>query len=384
MKGGIYSDQRCPVCGGKFRHFEPNGLWCPEHQQCRPEKFRVKFGKVNRRFKSYKSAHRLLTGLRFKTDEGSFDLRDYQTSNPLGFENLTQKFLYNKRHLKGVEKYEQRLRFAAQAWGNRNVKEIGYPEFEDLICDLIDEKKSPKYIHDINCTVQMLYRWLVKRREIKTDQLPDFYETKPTMAYRKILTKEQQQAVLDEIYKLTWDFNPRIYMAVLFLATYINVRPKELLDIKEEDLELENERILIGKTKEGMPKYLFLLPKDVELLRSLGRNFPKLHVFRHRKGNGGALPESRFGKDYLYKKWNEACKNLRIKGVSLYPGTRHTTAVDLRKRHSPESIKRAMGTKSNKAFERYLQITGDELRTLYQDTRPDTALTPKIMTLDRK
>jgi len=31
-----------------------------------------------------------------------------------------------------------------------------------------------------------------------------------------------------------------------------------------------------------------------------------------------------------------------------------------------------------------LQITGDELRTLYQDTRPDTALTPKIMTLDRK
>ncbi|OEU68144.1 MAG: hypothetical protein BBJ57_10635 [Desulfobacterales bacterium PC51MH44] len=104
-----------------------------------------------------------------------------------------------------------------------------------------------------------------------------------------------------------------------------------------------------------------------------------MYFFRHIKGNGAAKPGQKFGKDYLYNKWKISCGNLGIEGVSLYPGTRHTSAVDLRTRNSPEAIKRGMGTKSNKAFERYLQVTGNELRGLYQDTRLNTALTPKII-----
>ena len=99
------------------------------------------------------------------------------------------------------------------------------------------------------------------------------------------------------------------------------------------------------------------------------RSFPEMYFFRHIKGNGAAGPGQQFGHDYLCHKWRLACINLGIKGVSLYSGTRHTSAVAMRGKHSPESIKRGMGTKSNKAFERYLQVTGDGLRALYQDTR---------------
>jgi len=99
-----------------------------------------------------------------------------------------------------------------------------------------------------------------------------------------------------------------------------------------------------------------------------------MYFFRHLKGNGAAKPGQRFGKDYLYKWWKKACANLGIEGVDLYGGTRHSSVVDLRKRHSPESVKRATMHSTNKAFERYLQITAGEVRPIYKDARPDNAL----------
>jgi integrase len=107
----------------------------------------------------------------------------------------------------------------------------------------------------------------------------------------------------------------------------------------------------------------------MELIHTLGRGFPEMHVFRHIKGNGAAKPGEKFGRDYLQRWWNQACKNLGIEGVPMYPGTRHSSAVALRTNNSPEAIKRATGHKNNRAFERYLQVTGDELRSLYADTR---------------
>jgi hypothetical protein len=56
---------------------------------------------------------------------------------------------------------------------------------------------------------------------------------------------------------------------------------------------------------------------------------------------------------------------------------RNSSAIDLRKRHSPEAVKRATMHKNNEAFDRYLQVTGDELRELYADTRTDN----KVITL---
>jgi hypothetical protein len=123
------------------------------------------------------------------------------------------------------------------------------------------------------------------------------------------------------------------------------------------------------------PKYVFLLEEDVALLRSLPRGFPQQYIFRHVKGNGAAKPGQQFGKDYLYGRWMDACRNLGIQGVPLYPGTRHSSEVALRQDgRTPEEIWRAAGTRSNKARERYLLVEGDELRSLYRQARTDTGL----------
>ena len=72
MKGGVYNDGRSYI---------------------------VRFGKVSKRFDGQREAERFLTGLRFKTDEQTFDERDYKKANPLSFTNISEKW----RKLKEAE-----------------------------------------------------------------------------------------------------------------------------------------------------------------------------------------------------------------------------------------------------------------------------------------
>jgi len=113
---------------------------------------------------------------------------------------------------------------------------------------------------------------------------------------------------------------------------------------------------------------VYLLPEDVDLLRSLPRGLPELYFFRHGKGLSGVTAGDPFGDKYLYKWWVKACDNLGIKEVDLYGGTRHSTVRELRKYRTPEEIRFASMHSTNKAFERYFQIEADDLREIYRDT----------------
>ena len=97
MKGGIYSDERCPVCGSRFKDDHRTGLFCPNHPNIKATSFNVRFGQIHKRFKEYKTASVFLTGLRFKTDEQTFDARDYRKDNPLSFKSMSRKYLDLKR-----------------------------------------------------------------------------------------------------------------------------------------------------------------------------------------------------------------------------------------------------------------------------------------------
>ena len=98
MIGGIYTNQCCPICGCKFKDDGKKGLYCSNHPEYGATKIFVRFkGGIFRRFNDYESAQRFLTGLRYKYDEGSFDIRDYRKDNPLGFENLALQWLEVKR-----------------------------------------------------------------------------------------------------------------------------------------------------------------------------------------------------------------------------------------------------------------------------------------------
>ena len=112
-----------------------------------------------------------------------------------------------------------------------------------------------------------------------------------------------------------------------------------------------------------------MIPEDVEILKSFPKGLPELYFFRHPPGVRNCKPGQQFGQRYLYKWWKKACKNLGIDGVDLYGGTKHSSAMALRELATPEQIKRAMMTSTNKAFERYFRIESDEVRSVFELTR---------------
>ena len=148
------------------------------------------------------------------------------------------------------------------------------------------------------------------------------------------------------------------------MASFPEVRPGELRLVKEGDIDLNLGIVWIRHTKEGQEKKIYLLQEDIEFFKSCQTALPHMPFFRHmpkRKGvsrkhyekNGGI-----FGKDLCLKWWNQACKNLGIEGVPLYPGTKHSTVTAARDQGmTPEEIRLYLtGHKTNKAFDRYLIV----------------------------
>jgi len=375
MIGGIYTQQKCALCGEGMRDNGRNGVVCPKHPDQRASKLIVRFGrKVYLRFMNYEDASRTLTGLRFKVDEGTFDERDYRRSNPLGFRTLAEQYVEvkNKSELKPdtINHIRQHLNLASETFGLTNIKTIGYGQIEDFLLGI--EHISSKTRYNIRSNLHAFFRWLVKRRVLRPDQMPEFPEVQFELGWRKTIEMPTQDAILEEVRKLT-EYNPRIFIAIKWLATYINVRPIELLGINEEDVDLSGGIVIIRKHKTAKaikkPKFIPLIPEDLELIKSLPKGFPKMPFFRRDKGGGGRRQNSCFGRHLLYRYWKKACENLRIEGIDLYGGTRHSSATGLRKVLTREGVKELAGHETNKAFERYFQVDLDDLREGYAKTR---------------
>ena len=106
--------------------------------------------------------------------------------------------------------------------------------------------------------------------------------------------------------------------------------------------------------------------------------------FRHSAGLQGVAENEPFGVKYFYKWWVKA-QNLKIEGVDLYGGTRHSTVRALRKYHTPEELKRAAMSSTNKAFDRYFGQAEDEnLRSIYKKSAKVIKLEPATKVLLKK
>jgi hypothetical protein len=136
-------------------------------------------------------------------------------------------------------------------------------------------------------------------------------------------------------------------------------------NVRERDINLESGFIHIPHPKEGSRKngkFAYLDAEDINLIKSFPRSMdPDLFFFRHMVGKSGVEIGEQFGPKYFKKWWDKACKNLGIKGVDLYGGTKHSTATALGEFLTPEEIKRGgTGSSTNRAFERYFQPRRNE------------------------
>jgi integrase len=343
MKGRIYSNQKCPVCGGIFYHDENrSGLFCKQHTQIAATgKFYVRFGRaITKRFSDYHEAERFLTGLRFENDKGTFDVRDYRKENPLGFENLANKWIEQKKRTKvkskTIQSYENYLNKAIEEWSQRNIKTIGTGEVEDFLLGDHRDRRTKKRIsdktrHNMKSCLHQFFKWVCRRE--KSVEMPEFPEISFELGWRNTVTIEVQQAIIEEVKRISFDVEPKIWLGIKLLATYIRIRPGEMRNIRECNINLESGFIHIPHPKEGSRKnvkFAILDAEDIALIRSFPRSMdPDLYFFRHMSTRSGVKAGEPFGPKYFKKWWDKACKNLGIKGVDLYGGTKHSTATAL-------------------------------------------------------
>jgi integrase len=242
------------------------------------------------------------------------------------------------------------MKYACQYFGAKsNIKLVQYGQIEDFLFERSDI--SEKTRSNMKSCLHDFFGWVKKRERIPA---PDFPETPFELGWRNIIDVQTQTRIINNIKKLSFNVNPRIWLAVHWLATYISLRPNELISLREKHVDLKMGSVIVVHPKEKTPKIIYLMDEDLDFIKSLPRGLPDMYFFRHPPGLKGAVAGARFGNRYLYKWWKKACNELGIEGVDLYGGTRHSTATALGAICTPEEVRDATGHTS-KAFERYFQ-----------------------------
>lgn len=355
---GLYTDQKCQ-CGKTFQHdASRRGCFCPSHPNHRATRYIVKVGKNKKRFTSYSGAESMLK----LWERGNIG------PSPLGLVALSLQYLHRKKvrvstkHHRNVSNDMGKL---VAHFGDIPIHKLTYAELDDFFFPVHDDHVltglASKTIYNIRSTVNDFFTWLIDREIIGSK--PRIPQVKYELGWRKLIDRDTQIRIINRI---ALDCkNPRVAIAIRWLATYINIRPGELVQIRWGDVDLKLGTVTVPArvTKERRNKIIHLCRGDIKDLEGLGLNFPSSFLFCHAHGG-------KFGHNYLYEWWKRACKKLKVVGVDLYGGTRHSTVTYLRgEGFSPEEIRRASMHSTNKAFERYLQKSADEVTPIYDAAR---------------
>lgn len=386
MLGNILCTQKCPACGGIMRNDERRGNCFCDCGVPASKGYKVRFGReITKRFKTYPEAARFLNGLRFKTDEGTYDRRDYQQDNPLAFRNQVARWMVIKKKQVGSETYRKYNRYVNKMiaiWGDRNIKTISSGDIEDfLYADTT--AKSEKTRSDVRSIINHFFTWIADREDIKIPKIP---KVTFDLGYRKITTLDTQQDILGEVYRIAPQ--EKIAFGIELLATYPKLRPDDLRRVTEGDIDGDIVTFHNPTKKKNQFKILRLLPEHVDRIEELRQKepaaLPQVPFFRHLNVRGATTGQP-YGKDLFYKWWKNACKNLGVEGLDLYGGTRHTTTTAIARLAGREKAKSATCHDTNKAFLRYCQAedeTAFEMATLVKK-KTDQRVT-NIKTATRK
>ena len=377
MKGSIQTDLRCPVCGLRLKSLEPRGLYCPAHPETIHEgRCRVMFDNVTTRFRTYREAYKVLTRKRSEVDAGTYDARDYQIkAKPLAFDRLADEWLATKRTVIKPKTWKVMcagMRYVQDAWNHVNVKTIGYAEIQDFF---LGYKAASKTRSNLMAYLKQFWAWLDERYDISPPRKwPKLEQVE--MAFRNTVDIQTQEAIIKDIK----EHEPfRVWLAVRWLANYIAIRPGEMRNLTEGQVDRTRGMIIIPHPKEKRAKVIPLIQEDIDLVRALPIAFDSAMPFFRSEKTG-----SQIGICLLYEVWKRACKRLGIEGVDLYGGTKHSTAMGCREIYTPEQIMAMTLHSCGESFRRYFLTGGKDLRQLLEGRKslvdPDNGLTMKKST----
>ena len=128
-------------------------------------------------------------------------------------------------------------------------------------------------------------------------------------------------------------------------------------NVKESHINLKERWTFFPAPKErDKGKFIHRTSEDCDMIVALWnpKGLPDMYFFRYMKPKQGLKVGTQYGPDYFKGKWDKAFKNLGIKGVDLYGGTKHATPTALDQIKIPEQIQRGASGHTSKAFRRYM------------------------------
>jgi len=381
MKGGIYTKEKCPVCGKKFDRGE-NDLLCFRHQT-RPKKYFIKLytkelkkniclysDSRGNSFSSYEQANRILTKIRAEIDAGSFDASRYvsQKLKPLKFRNWSSAWLERRRieaekkliapsYFKELKRY---VRIFQNHFGDTDIRDIGTKKVNDFYLTL---NGSPKYILNIlSCLHKMLLDALDWEEIKKMPKFPKIEVPEPDF---KTIDLDQQDAIIEKIK------DPMDKAYILFTAREM-VRPSETRALFWDDLDFKHNQVTIRRhfslneirltTKSRRIKSL---PLDTEVKEALmklpryilvdenGKQYASPFVFQ-KKGRP-------YSESYARKLWTRITSEMGTK-ISFYRGTRHSSATEAVNRVGMDKVQEFLGHTRSTMTRRYAKMNAEGLR----------------------
>jgi integrase len=229
------------------------------------------------------------------------------------------------------------------------VGDLCYRHLEELDATLVARvpRISPATRRKVFDAVRGFMRWLRKIGDLHA--VPEVPTVRVTPPDPRLLTPAQQRAVLDAI--------PEARRGIFITLAFHGLRPGEACRLDVADLDF-GAGVIRLRPRKAKTRQARAIPCSPEL-----RAWIHEHVEAAGRLVGAALFQNprarvktgrRWNSWTLWDTWRTACRAAKVPEVSLYCGTKHSTATAARRAGVPlETIQLALGHADRRSTERY-------------------------------
>lgn len=336
------------------------------------KRIKLRHNQKGRRLKNYVEVTKTLQDVLEEIDNETFDVRRYESlesRESFMFENIVTAYLdHHERRLKRGELSPAGMK------DKRTLIKNHLSVFNGSDIATVNEKRIRDFYNSYTDSLRMRDKATAELKTIlyycfeqtgQITRLPKFPEMAAAnmVSPDRFLDYNKQSVVISNIE------NPIYRAAIQTLAIYA-LRPCEVRSLKWKDINYQkmefyvqshislNNEIPGRKSQKDKIHPLPIGDDFLAILREIPRSInDDDYIFKG--AHGGAI-----GGNVLTRAWNDACKLARVKGVTLYQGTKHSTLSILGKTFSDSQLRKFTGHTNSKILQRYSQSNMDDIRAL--------------------